>query len=67
MEEKSNDARQERNIRLKKDVDSINAVRWNLLSESEKSALENYRQALLDVPQQSGFPDVITWPEMPVI
>lgn len=24
-----------------------------------------YRQALLDVPQQEGFPASIVWPEMP--
>lgn len=25
----------------------------------------DYRQALRDVPQQPGFPDIISWPEEP--
>jgi len=29
------------------------------------SAMATYRQALRDVPQQSGFPSTITWPEKP--
>ena len=28
-------------------------------------AMTTYRQALRDVPQQSGFPSTITWPEKP--
>ena len=27
--------------------------------------MATYRQALRDVPQQSGFPDTITWPTLP--
>ena len=37
------------------------------LDESSKTALKTYRQALRDVPQQSGFPWAITWPEMPTV
>lgn len=32
---------------------------------SNKSAWETYRQALRDVPAQSGFPNDITWPTEP--
>ena len=28
-------------------------------------AMKTYRQALRDVPQQSGFPSSITWPDKP--
>tara|TARA_R110000803_G_scaffold37814_1_gene81653 strand:- start:36 stop:314 length:279 start_codon:yes stop_codon:yes gene_type:complete len=28
-------------------------------------AMETYRQALRNVPAQSGFPNTITWPEAP--
>lgn len=27
-------------------------------------AMKTYRQALRDVPQQAGFPQTITWPEL---
>lgn len=37
------------------------------LDEVAQTALKTYRQALRDVPQQSGFPWAITWPEMPTV
>lgn len=37
------------------------------LDESSKTALKTYRQALRDVPQQEGFPNSISWPNMPEI
>lgn len=46
-------------------VDKFNGPRWNALSEEKKLEWSNYRQALLDVPQQSGFPYTITWPTVP--
>ena len=34
--------------------------------ESDRlAAVKTYRQALRDVPEQSGFPRTITWPEKP--
>ena len=58
--------RSERDQRLLA-VDAIagNALRWAALSEASQSEGATYRQALLDVPQQSGFPDNITWPQEP--
>ena len=54
---------------------SVRAKRDNLLSTSDwtqvddspvdKSAWPTYRQALRDVPAQSGFPNTITWPNKP--
>lgn len=39
-----------------------NVIYWESLSQVEKDALIVYRQALLDIPLQSGFPDLIVWP-----
>ena len=50
------------------------ATRNNLLKDTDHFALSDvtmsaemttYRQALRDVPQQSGFPNTITWPTKP--
>jgi hypothetical protein len=45
----------------------MNAVRWSGLTEQQKNDLTSYRQALLDVPQQLGFPAIINWPDPPQI
>jgi len=47
------------------ELDAIvsNPLRWNAFTEAEQQALADYRQALLDVPQQEGFPDDIDWPQ----
>jgi len=39
-----------------------NPLRWASLSSEAQAAWATYRTALLDVPQQSGFPTTITWP-----
>jgi hypothetical protein len=55
----SHEARAERNNLLK-------ATDHFGLSDSSMSAeMTAYRQALRDVPQQEGFPEVITWPTKP--
>ena len=46
-------------------VDAMNPMRWELLSDDEKQSWRDYRQALLDVPQQPGFPKEIDWPVAP--
>jgi hypothetical protein len=53
--------------RLATEVDPIagNALRWAGLSDEQRQAWADYRQALLDVPQQSGFPHNVTWPSKP--
>ena len=64
------DARSQRDNKLKWFVDELasNSIRWNSLSEVEQQDVSNYREALLDIPQQPGFPVDITWPvEPPVI
>lgn len=57
--------RNERDYRLRADVDSLNPMRWEMLSENEKDAWRIYRQDLLDVPQQENFPWAVTWPNKP--
>jgi len=55
--------RAERDNRLT-EVDAIagNTLRWAALDVDTQAAWSAYRQALLDVPQQSNFPHDITWP-----
>ena len=38
---------------------------YGLSDVAMSEAMTTYRQALRDVPQQSGFPGTITWPEKP--
>ena len=59
------EARAKRDNLLKETVDSVNPMRWEALTELQKDAWRAYRQALLDVPQQEGFPTNIVWPEAP--
>lgn len=42
-----------------------NPLRWSSFTEEQKQALANYRQALLDVPKQPGFPFNVSWPSQP--
>jgi len=58
--------RYERDIRLERDVDPIagNALRWADLSSEEQLKLATYRQALLDIPEQKGFPEDVIWPTL---
>jgi len=58
--------RAERDNRLT-EVDAIagNTLRWAALDVDTQAAWSTYRQALLDVPQQSNFPHDITWPTKP--
>jgi len=65
LEERSTLQRNRRNKFLFLYVDSMNPVRWATYTEEMKQQLIDYRQALLDVPQQPGFPDDIIWPIQP--
>lgn len=59
--------RAERNMKLATEVDPIagNALRWAALTADQQQAWADYRQALLDVPSQSGFPHDVVWPTKP--
>lgn len=61
------EVRQAREFKLTTEVDPIagNALRWAALTAEQRQAWADYRQALLDVPQQTGFPRSITWPSKP--
>ena len=56
-----------RNFLLSIEVDPIagNALRWAALSPTDKEAWAVYRQALLDVTDQVGFPHNLVWPSKP--
>jgi len=60
VEQKANQVRAERD-RL------LTASDWTQVADAPVVSLEwqPYRQALRDVPQQSGFPDSVDWPEPP--
>lgn len=63
--EKSTDiARSQRNELLSA-VDRVNPVWYGSLTTEQQQELAAYRTALLNVPQQSGFPGTIEWPTKP--
>lgn len=53
--------------RLLHELDSIvsNPLRWSGFSDEQQNALAVYRQALLDIPQQEGFPEDTRFPDKP--
>jgi len=66
------EARKPTQVRAERDqrlltVDAIagNALRWAALDADTQAAWAAYRQALLDVPQQAGFPNDVVWPQEP--
>ena len=62
----ASEVRADRDGRLA-EVDAIagNALRWADLTSAEQAEWSTYRQALLDVPQQAGFPNNVVWPVRP--
>lgn len=46
-------------------VDRVNPVWYNSMTAEQQAELAVLRQALLDVPQQSGFPTQVIWPAKP--
>ena len=65
--EESYQVRQQRDNILKNVVDPIssNALRWAALTADQQSAWANYRQSLLDLTAQDGFPMNVVWPDPP--
>jgi hypothetical protein len=61
------------NIRRKRDnilatvVDPLvsNNLRWAEMTADKQTEWSQYRTDLLDIPQQAGFPNSITWPDEP--
>lgn len=60
-------AQRSRRDRLLEEMDAFvsNPMRWSSMNEDQHKAWADYRQALLDVPQQAGFPNDIEWPVSP--
>lgn len=57
--------RAERDRLLSMTVDRINPIRWEALSQEQRAAVAEYRDALLDVTKQSD-PDNVLWPSWPL-
>jgi len=59
--------RRQRNQKLAQEVDPLvtNFLRWNELTEEKQSEWKQYRNDLLDLPSQEGFPNTVTWPTKP--
>ena len=62
------DIRYQRDVKLTTEVDPIagNALRWAALTADQQAAWAAYRQALLDITKQSGFPNSVVWPTKPL-
>ena len=65
----SKDADQAKSVRTSRD-DKLKETDWVVIKNLELNAnipgaWEVYRQALRDIPTQSGFPWTITWPDAP--
>ena len=65
FDDKCTYVRNRRNKFLMVFVDSMNAVKWSSLTPEQQQIWSDYRQALLDIPQQTGFPDDVVWPTPP--
>lgn len=57
--------REQRDNKLRNEVDQINIFRYNEMSVVEQTAWGTYRNELLDVPAQAGFPHNVNWPIRP--
>jgi hypothetical protein len=63
--EKEAEVKAKRDRILLETVDRVNGVRWEAMDGDEKEKWREYRQALLDIPEQEGYPDTVVWPEIP--
>jgi hypothetical protein len=65
LEDKTeSNARNQRNNQLSQ-IDRINPIWYASLTEQQQQDLVAYRQHLLAVPQQAGFPTQVDWPAKP--
>lgn len=63
---KATEVRAERDKRLAQlDAIVMHPLRWAGLTVEKQVQAHEYRQKLLDVPQQLGFPWAVNWPEKP--
>jgi hypothetical protein len=54
-----------RDTLLKEKIDTFNPIRYATLTTEQQQELATYRQALLDVPAQAGYPANVVWPVPP--
>lgn len=68
-DEKARNARSDRRAILVDVVDPVvtNPLRWDALTETQQTEITTYRQALLDITDQAGFPSNISWPTQPSV
>jgi len=61
------DLRAQRNQKLVQEVDPLvtNPLRWGELTDDKQAEWTQYRTDLLNLPEQSGFPNSVTWPTKP--
>lgn len=61
------EVRYQRDFRLETEVDPIasNTLRWSSLPAEKQQEWASYRQALLDITAQAGFPTDVAWPTKP--
>ena len=66
-EETADQVRSDRDYKLLTEVDPLvtNPLRWAELASDKQTEWSQYRTDLLNVPQQSGFPNNVTWPTKP--
>ena len=59
--------RGQRDQKLVEEVDPIvtNPLRWAELTDAKQAEWTQYRTDLLNLPDQSGFPNTVTWPTKP--
>ena len=59
--------RGQRDQKLAQEVDPIvtNTLRWNELTDAKQAEWTQYRTDLLNLPDQAGFPNTVTWPTKP--
>ena len=63
----ASNVRRQRDFILTTKVDPMvsNPLRWATMTADQQQAWADYRIALLDVPQQAGFPQTVIWPVAP--
>ena len=65
QEEKAQAIREKRQGLLRRHVDIMNSLRWETMSEEQKQVFRDYREALLNITEQEGFPNNVVWPTKP--
>jgi hypothetical protein len=65
--ELSANLRGQRDQKLVEEVDPLvtNPLRWAELTDAKQAEWTQYRTDLLNLPDQAGFPNTVTWPTKP--